>query len=126
MTIRRLPQDLVNRIAAGEVVERPAAAVQELVENAIDAGARHIDVDLRDGGRSFISVTDDGRGMTAEEIGLAMERHATSKLPGNDLVHIVSLGFRGEALPSIGAVSRLTLTSRANDGTNGSGTSPQA
>ena len=103
MTIRRLPETVVNRIAAGEVVERPAAAVKELVENAIDAGARHIDVDLRDGGRSFISVTDDGRGMTPEEIGLAVERHATSKLPDDDLVHIVSLGFRGEALPSIGA-----------------------
>ncbi len=125
-TIRRLPETLVNRIAAGEVVERPAAAVKELVENAIDAGARHIDVDLREGGRSFISVTDDGCGMTPAEIELAIERHATSKLPDDDLVHIVSLGFRGEALPAIGAVSRLTLTSRVNGAGDGAGAAAQA
>jgi len=115
MTIRRLPETLVNRIAAGEVVERPAAALKELVENALDAEARQIDVVLRDGGRGYISVSDDGCGMSAAEIELALERHATSKLPDDDLVHIASLGFRGEALPSIGAVARLNVTSRARN-----------
>jgi DNA mismatch repair protein MutL len=114
MTIRLLPETVVNRIAAGEVVERPASAVKELVENAIDAGSRRIDIIVRDGGRTFISIDDDGCGMTANELSLAIERHATSKLPNDDLLRIDTLGFRGEALPSIGAVSRLTLTSRAN------------
>ena len=112
MTIRRLPEGVVNRIAAGEVIERPASAAKELVENAIDAGATRIDMTIRDGGRALIAVTDNGRGMPADELALAVERHCTSKLVGDDLTHIATLGFRGEALPSIGAVARLTLTSR--------------
>ncbi|MBC8242193.1 MAG: DNA mismatch repair endonuclease MutL [Alphaproteobacteria bacterium] len=112
MTIRRLPETLVNRIAAGEVIERPASAVKELVENSIDAGAGRIDIIVRDGGRTQIIITDDGMGMSADELSLAVERHATSKLPDDDLLNISSLGFRGEALASIGAVSRMTLTSR--------------
>ena len=115
MTIRRLSESLISRIAAGEVIERPGAAVKELVENAIDSGARRVDVTVTGGGRSGIVIVDDGIGMTPDELRLAVERHATSKLATDDLLDISTLGFRGEALPSIGAVSRLTLTSRPRE-----------
>ncbi len=110
--IRLLPETTVNRIAAGEVIERPAAAVRELVENALDAGARRIAVAITGGGIERIEVVDDGEGMSPEELALAVQRHATSKLPDDDLVRIATLGFRGEALPSIGAAARLAITSR--------------
>jgi len=113
--LRRLPEITVDRIAAGEVVERPASALKELVENAIDAGATQIDIVLLNGGQELISVSDNGAGMTADELALAVQRHATSKLPDEDLLHIQWLGFRGEALPSIGAVARLSIASRAAD-----------
>ncbi|MEJ2125617.1 MAG: DNA mismatch repair endonuclease MutL, partial [Alphaproteobacteria bacterium] len=112
MSIRQLSPDLVNRIAAGEVIERPASAVKELVENAIDAGARHIEIVTAKGGLELIRITDDGNGMDPADLSLCVERHATSKLAGEDLLRIATLGFRGEALPSIGSVARLVVASR--------------
>ncbi|MBA3048281.1 DNA mismatch repair endonuclease MutL, partial [Brevundimonas sp.] len=121
MPIRRLPPETVNRIAAGEVVERPSSAVKELVENAIDAGATRIEVQADGGGLTRILIADDGHGMAADQLALAVERHATSKLEADDagdvdLLRISTLGFRGEALPSIGSVARLTITSRPKAG----------
>ena len=116
MPLRLLPPTLVNRIAAGEVVERPASVVKELVENAVDAGAGKIDIALVESGQSLIAVTDDGQGLSPDDLTMAVERHVTSKLDHDDLLDIRHLGFRGEALPSIGSVARLTLTSRKRGG----------
>ena len=115
-TIRQLDEAAVNRIAAGEVVERPASAVKELVENAIDAGAARVTIDIADGGRRLVRVTDDGCGIPSSQLALALARHATSKIDGSDLLNIHTFGFRGEALASLAAVGRLTLTSRTDRG----------
>jgi DNA mismatch repair protein MutL len=112
--IRQLDDTAINRIAAGEVVERPGSAVKELIENAVDAGATRITIDIADGGKTLIRVTDDGCGIPPKELPLALSRHATSKIDGSDLLNIHTFGFRGEALPSLGAVGRLTITSRSN------------
>src|SRR3954471_17476805 len=112
MPVRQLPEAIVNRIAAGEVVERPASVVKELVENAIDAGSSRIEVFTDGGGRRRIGITDDGAGMTHADLSIAVDRHATSKLDDEDLLQIRTLGFRGEALPSIGAVARLAISTR--------------
>ena len=112
MSIRRLPSELINRIAAGEVVERPASALKELIENSLDAGATGVAIRISAGGLELVEVSDDGIGMSPADVGLALERHATSKLPGDAIESVTSFGFRGEALPSIASVSRLTLESR--------------
>lgn len=118
MSVRFLDPTLINQIAAGEVIERPASAIKELVENSIDAGSTKIDIIVRDGGKTYICIIDNGNGMSSDDLTLCVERHATSKIPDNDLFNIQTLGFRGEALPSIGSVSRLKITSRKENSDN--------
>ena len=113
MGIRRLPENLINQIAAGEVVEKPSSALKELIENSIDAKSTQINIVIEDGGKNLISVSDNGIGIEKEYVPLSVERHATSKLPNNDLIKIDYLGFRGEALPSIAAVSELNIQTKS-------------
>jgi DNA mismatch repair protein MutL len=119
MAVRQLTPETINRIAAGEVVERPASVVKELVENAIDAGAREIDVVAAGSGLALLRITDDGSGMDAHDLALAVERHATSKLRDEDLFNITTLGFRGEALPSIGSIAHLEIRTRSKAADHG-------